>query len=72
MLTKTVFLNKVSHILLNYALLLLGSILGEIRRELFFLYIKVTISETSTVILRKFVFITMFERVKSCGKFGFV
>ena len=34
--------------------------------------IKVTISENSTEILRKFVFPTMFERGKSWGKFGFV
>ena len=37
MLTKTVFLHKMSHILLNYAFLLFSSILGEIHRELFFL-----------------------------------
>ena len=44
----------------NYAFLLFLSILGEILRELFFLDIKVTISETSTEILWKFVFLTMF------------
>ena len=44
----------------------------EIHRELFFLDIKVTISETSTELLRKFVFLTIFERDKSWGKFGFV
>ena len=38
---------------------------GEIHRELFFLDIKVTISETSTEILRKFLFLTMFEWGKS-------
>ena len=44
----------------------------EIHRELFFLDIKVTISETSTEILRKFVYLTMFERGKNLGKLGFV
>ena len=59
---KLFFPNKVSHILLNYAFLLFWSIVGEIYRELFFLDIKVTISETSSEILRKFVFLTMFEK----------
>ena len=36
--------------------------LGGNLRELFFLDIKVTIAETSTKILRKFVFLTNFER----------
>ena len=36
--------------------------LGEIHRELIFLDIKVAISETSTEILREFVFLTMFEK----------
>ena len=36
--------------------------LEEIHREPFFLDIKVTISETSTEILRKFVFLTMFVK----------
>ena len=53
-----------SHILLNYASLLFCSIFGEIIRELFFLDIKLTISEKSTKRLRKFVFLTMFERGK--------
>ena len=44
------------HILLNYAFLLFWSIFGEIHREYFFLDIKVTISETSTEIPRKFFF----------------
>ena len=61
-----------SHILLNYGFLLFWSNLVEIHRELLFLYIKVTISETNTEKLRKFVLITMFERIKSWGKFGFV
>ena len=70
-LTKTVFLLKVSHILLNYAFLLFWSILWYIHRELFFLDIKVTNSETSTEILRKFIFVTMFEMGQSWVKFGF-
>ena len=59
---KTVFLLKVSQMLLNYAFLLFWSILGEIHREPFFLDIKVTIAETNTEILRKFVILTMFEK----------
>ena len=46
-----------SHIKLNYAFLLFLSIYGKIHREIFFLDIKLTISETSTEILRKFVFL---------------
>ena len=69
---KKKFLQKVSHILLDYAFLLFWSIFGEIYRELLFLVKKVTISETSTEILWKFVFLTMFERGKSWWKFGFV
>ena len=65
MLTKTVFYPKSNHILLNYAFLLFWSIFGEIHRKLFFLDIKVTISETSTEILRKYVFLTMFEKEKN-------
>ena len=60
-----------NQILLYYHFLLFWSILGKIDRELFFLETKVTISETSTEILRRFVFLTMFERVKSWGKFEF-
>ena len=59
---QTVFLQKVSHILLNYVFLLFWSIFGEIHRELFFLDIKVIIVEMSTKILKKFVFPTMFEK----------
>ena len=51
-----------SRILLNYAYLWFWSILGEIHRELFFLDIKVTTSKTRTEILRKFVFLTIFEK----------
>ena len=41
MLTKTVFLHKVRHILLNYAFLFFWSIFGEIYGEPFFSEIKV-------------------------------
>ncbi len=44
--------------------MLFWSIFGEIHRKRFFLDIKVNISETSTEILRKFAFLTMFERGK--------
>ena len=57
---------------LNFAVLLFWSIFVEIHRELFFLDIKVAISETSTEKHRKFVFLTIFERGKSWGKFRFV
>ena len=57
-----------SHILLNYALLLFWSILVDIQRELFFLVIKVIIAEMSTKILRKFVFLTMFEKWQTLKK----
>ena len=59
--------HKMSHKLLNYAFLLFWSIFEKIERELFFLDIKVTISETKTEVLRNFVFLTMFERGKSGG-----
>ena len=71
-LTKTVFLHKVSHILLNYVFLLFWSSFGEIHSKLLFLEIKVTTSETSTEIVRMFVFLTMYERGKYWGVFGFV
>ena len=51
-----------SHIQKNYAFLLFWSILGEIHRELLFLVQKVTISEKSTEILRKFVSLNKFEK----------
>ena len=56
-INKNFFLHKLSHILLNYGFLMFWSNLLEIHRELFFLDIKVTISETSTEKLRKFVFL---------------
>ena len=51
-----------SHILLNYASLLFWSILGEIHWKILLLVKKVTISERSTEILRKFVFLNKFEK----------
>ena len=71
-LTKTVFLPIVSHIQLNYAFLLFWNIFGEIHRELLFLVKKATISERSIEILRKFVFLNMYEKGKSWVKLGFV
>ena len=59
---KLVFLLKVNNIQLKYAFQLFWSILGEIHRELLFLVQKVTISEKSTEILRKFVFLTSLKR----------
>ena len=44
------------------------TIFGEIHRELFFLVNKVTFSETTTDILRKFVFLTMFEKWQNLKK----
>ena len=49
---------------MNYAVLLFCSIFEKIPGKPFFLDIKVTISETSTKKIRKFVFLTMFERGK--------
>ena len=51
-----------SHIQLNYASLLFWSIFVGSHWELFFLDIIVTITEMSAEILRKFVFLTMFEK----------
>ena len=70
-LTKTVFLPKLSPLQLNYAFLVFWSILGEIHRELLFFVKKVTISARSTEILRKFVFLKSLKRGKSWRKFGF-
>ena len=53
-----------SLIQLNYAFLLFWSIFWEIHRELLFLVQKLTISEKSPEILRKFVFLNKFEKVK--------
>ena len=51
-----------SHIQLNYAFLLFWSIFGKIHWKLLFLVQKVTISERSTELLRKFVFLNKFEK----------
>ena len=61
-----------SHIQLNYAFLLFWSIFGEMNRELLFLVKKVAISERSTEILRKLVFLNMFVKGKPYIKLGFV
>ena len=61
-LTKTVFLRKISHIPLNYAFLLFWSIFRLIHCKLHFLFKKVTISERSTEILRRCVFFNKFEK----------
>ena len=57
-----------SHTLLNHAFLLFWRIFGVIHRELFFLDIKVTISVTSTEIVKKFIFLTLFESGKPWEK----
>ncbi len=46
-----------SHKLLNYAFLLFLSFSGDIHRELFFIDLKVNISETTTEIPRKLFFL---------------
>ena len=60
-----------SHIQLNYAFLLFGSIFGEIHKELLFLIQKVTISEKRAEILRIFVFLNMFENGQMLRKIRF-
>ena len=62
LLTKTVYIQKMSHIQLNYAFLLFISIIGLIHSKHPFLVQKVSISERSTKILRKFVFLNKFEK----------
>ena len=62
---QKLFFLKVSQILLNYAFLLLWRILRVIHRELFFLVNKVTISETSTEILRNLFFLPCLKRANS-------
>ena len=54
-----------SHIQTIYACLLFWSILGEIQSELLFFVKKVTFSERSTEILKKFVYLNTFEKVNS-------
>ena len=63
-LTKTVFLLKTCHIQLNHNFLLFWSIFGEIHWKLLFLFKKVTISERSSEILRKIIFLNKFEKEK--------
>ena len=46
----------------NYAFLLFWSFLGLIHRKILFLVILVTISESCTETLRKFVFLNNFEK----------
>ena len=57
-----------SYIQLNYAFLLFRSNLEEIYRQLLFFVQKGTVSERSTDILKKFVFLNMFEKSKSWGQ----
>ena len=71
-LTKKNFLPKVRHIQLNYVFLLFWNILGDIHREFLFLVKKVAISERSTEIIRKLVFLNMFVKGKPYIKLGFV
>ena len=63
-LTKTCFSPQVSHIQLKFAFLLFWCIYGEIQRELLFLFKIMTISERSSELLRKFVFLNKFEKGK--------
>ena len=63
-LTKTLFLPKVSHIQLYFDFLLFWSIFGEIHRELLFFVQKLN----STDILRKFVILNMFEKGQNLRK----
>ena len=70
-LTKTVFLPKVSHIQLNYAFLLFWSIFGEIHRELHFLVQKWLSQKRAQKHWESF-FLNKFEKGKSWWKFGFV
>ena len=63
-LPKTCFSPQIEPLELYYAFLLFRSIFGEIHREPLFLVQKVTISEKSTEILRKFVSLYKFEMGK--------
>ena len=51
-----------SHIQLNYALLLFWSVFGEIHWKLLFLVKKLTLSESISEILGKFVFLNKLEK----------
>ena len=68
-LTKTVFLFKISHLPLKYSYLLFWRIINW---KLLVLVIKVTISERSPEILRNFVFLNKFETEKIQKKIRFV
>ena len=67
-LPKTCFSPQIEPLELYYAFLLFRSIVGEIHRESLFLLKKVTISEKSTEILRKFVSLYKFEMGKILRK----
>ncbi len=62
-LSNFFFLLKLCHIQLNYAFLMFWSILGQIHRELIFLVKNMAISERSSEIPRKFVFLNTFEKL---------
>ena len=72
LLTKIVFLHKLSHIQLNYATQLFLRILDLILWKPLFFVLKVTISERNREILWNLYFLTILKRRKSWGKFGFV
>ena len=65
------FLLNISHIQLNYAFLLLGSIFSEIHWKLLFLVKKVIISEWSSEVLKKCFFQKKLKSLKSRWKFRF-
>ena len=60
-LTKTVFLHKMSYILLNYAFLLFWIFFGEILREIFFFCKKSGYLRNEHWYTQKVVFLTTFE-----------
>ena len=64
-LSKTVFLLKMSHILTNYAILLFWSFFGQNHGKVLFLFQKVTISERKSELLRNNTFLNKFENKKS-------
>ena len=70
-LQKRVFFLKVSHIQLNYAFLLFWSIFGEITDK-FSYYSKKWLCQNGALKFSEFVFLKMFEKLKSWGIFGFV
>ena len=68
LLTKNVFLHKMSHIQINFAFLFFWIILGLIHWKNLFLVQKVTISERRSKIRRKFVFLNKFEKERILRK----